>query len=71
MFDDRILVSKREAARLLGVSVTSVDYLIRQRELVSRRLGRRTLVSVESMRDYASADHARVREGMALVPQNF
>jgi len=71
MYDDRILVSKREAARLLGVSVTSVDYLIRQRELVSRRLGRRTLVSVESMRDYASADHERMRGEMALVPQSF
>ena len=68
--DDRILVNKREAARLLGISVTSLDYLIRQRELVIRRLGRRTLVSVESLRDYARADHARVRGEMALVPQS-
>jgi excisionase family DNA binding protein len=71
MRDDRILVSKTEAARLLGVSISSVNYLIRQRELVSRRLGRRTLVSVASMRDYASADHARVRGSMALVSQSF
>ena len=70
MSDDRILVNKREAARLLGISVTSLDYLIRQRELVIRRLGRRTLVSVESLRDYARADHARVRGEMAPVPQS-
>ena len=60
--DDRILVSKREAARLLGISVTSLDYLIRQRELTIRRLGRRTLVSTESLHAYARNDHARVRE---------
>ncbi len=65
MDDDRILVNKREAARLLSISVTSLDYLIRQRELVIRRLGRRTLVSVESLRDYARADHDRVRGEMA------
>lgn len=65
--DDRILVNKREAARLLGISVTSLDYLIRQRELVIRRLGRRTLVSVESLRDYARADHARVQAKIAVV----
>jgi len=67
--DDRILVSKREAARLLGISVTSLDYLIRQRELSIRRLGRRTLVSTESLRAYARHDHARVRE-LTLVPPN-
>jgi excisionase family DNA binding protein len=66
MEDDRILVNKREAARLLGISVSSLDYLIRQRELVIRRLGRRTLVSTESLRAYARHDHMRVRE-LALV----
>lgn len=62
METDVLLVSKREAARLLGISVTSVDYLIRQRELTIRRLGRRTLVSTESLRAYARHDHPRVRE---------
>jgi excisionase family DNA binding protein len=66
--DDRILVNKREAARLLSISVTSLDYLIRQREISIRRLGRRTLVSTESLRDYARHDHARVRD-LAIVPQ--
>jgi hypothetical protein len=65
--DDRLLVNKREAARLLGISVTSLDYLFRHRELAIRRLGRRTLVSTESLRAYARHDHARLRE-LALVP---
>jgi excisionase family DNA binding protein len=67
MGDDRILVSKREAARLLGISVTSLDYLIRQRELTIRRIGRRTLVSTESLHAYARHDHDRVRE-LTVVP---
>jgi hypothetical protein len=59
--EDRILVNKREAARLLSISVTSLDYLIRQRQVVIRRLGRRTLVSVASLHDYACRDHSHIR----------
>jgi excisionase family DNA binding protein len=68
MEDDRILVNKREAARLLGISVTSLDYLIRQREVSIRRLGRRTLVSTESLRAYARHDHAHVRGPVLVSP---
>jgi excisionase family DNA binding protein len=68
MEDDRILVNKREAARLLGISVTSLDYLIRQREVSIRRLGRRTLVSTESLRAYARHDHVRVRGPVLVSP---
>ena len=59
---DQLLVSKKEAARLLGISVSSLDYLIRQRELTIRRLGRRTLIATESLHAYARHDHVRVRD---------
>jgi excisionase family DNA binding protein len=39
----RLLVSKREAASALGVSVRTVDNLLASKELRARKIGRRTL----------------------------
>jgi hypothetical protein len=55
--EPRLLVGRREAARMLSISVRAVDYLIAHRELATRRIGTRVLVSAASIRQYARADH--------------
>lgn len=48
-----ILVSKREAARLLDLSVRSVEQLIKQRKLRVKRIGRRALLLREDLERFA------------------
>ena len=52
---DPILVSPREAARLLGVSRSQVYRLLTSGELTAHKLGRRTLIDVESIRTYGAS----------------
>ena len=54
---DSILVSKRDAARLLSVSLRTVENLISRRELVVRRIGRRVLIPRRSLDQFARRDH--------------
>jgi excisionase family DNA binding protein len=64
----KLLVSKREAALALGVSVRTVENYVGTKELVARRLGRRTLITVRSLEAFAQRDHASplaVRNGDA------
>lgn len=56
---DRILVGRREAARLLSISQRSLDYLVANRELNARRIGSRVLISVTELKRYARADHPK------------
>ncbi len=58
-----LAVSPRETARLLAVSRRTVSRLIRERKIVARKLGKRTLVDVESVKAFYAglpmkADHA-------------
>jgi hypothetical protein len=54
----KILVSKREAALALGVSVRTIENYVNTKELVARKAGRRTLVTVASLEAFARRDHA-------------
>jgi excisionase family DNA binding protein len=54
----KILVSKREAAFVLSLSVRTIENLISRKELVTRRVGRRTLIPVSSLEAFARRDHA-------------
>lgn len=51
---DALLVSRREAARLLGVGQTTIDTLIRTKALRTVRISRRRLVIRTSISDYVS-----------------
>jgi excisionase family DNA binding protein len=53
---ERLLLGKRETARVLGVSVRMVDYLIAQGKLTARRIGRRVLLHYEDLREFAERD---------------
>ena len=57
MQTEKVLISKKEAANLLSLSVRSVEYLIQFRELPSRRIGRRVLIPRQALEQFARRDH--------------
>lgn len=54
----KLLVSKREAAEMLSLSIRSIDNLISCRELIARKVGRRTLVPLSALEAFARRDHS-------------
>jgi excisionase family DNA binding protein len=52
-----IALSKREAARMLGISAGTVDRLIALKELPVRRWGRRVLIPRGSLESFLRDDH--------------
>jgi excisionase family DNA binding protein len=54
----KVLVSKRECANALSLSVRTIENLIARKELTVRRVGRRTLVLASSLAAFARRDHA-------------
>ena len=53
---DSILVSKRTAAHLLGLSIRSIELLIASKQLVSRKVGRRRLIPRVELERFARRD---------------
>ena len=60
---NKLLVSKKEAAQALSISIRSLEYLIARRELQTRRIGKRVLVLASALHKFVKRDHAN-----ALVP---
>jgi excisionase family DNA binding protein len=61
-----LLHSRRDAARLLGISVRTLDYLIQAKELSVRRCGARVLVPHAECEKFARRDHS-TRPGVTEV----
>ena len=55
--EDKILVSREEAAQLLSISQRGLDYLVASRRLPTRRIGGRVLIPITELRKYARHDH--------------
>lgn len=55
---EKICLDKRAAARLLSVSIRTVESLIANKELPVCRIGRRVVISRESLIDFARRDHS-------------
>jgi excisionase family DNA binding protein len=55
--EERILVGRKEAARLLSISQRSLDYLVANKELAVRRIGSRVLITVAELRRFARIDN--------------
>ena len=55
--EERLLVSRGEAAQLLSISQRGLDYLIANRKLPTRRIGGRVLIPVADLRKYVRGDH--------------
>jgi excisionase family DNA binding protein len=50
-------LSKQDAARMLGISLRTIDRLIALKELPVRRLGRRVLIARASLENFFRNDH--------------
>ena len=50
----KLLFSKKESGHILSLSVRTIDYLIQCRELDVRRVGKRVLITRESLEKFAS-----------------
>lgn len=59
--ETRLLYDRKTAARLLSISVRSLDYIIAAKGLDTRRIGRKVLVTHASLVRYASGNHYRVQ----------
>jgi hypothetical protein len=57
---EAILIGRKDAARLLGISVRSLDHAVATGLLKPRRLGRRVMFSPEELRRFAARDHVRL-----------
>ncbi len=55
--EDKLLVSREEAAHMLSISRRALDYLISARKLETRRIGSRVLIPMADLRKYARYDH--------------
>jgi len=55
--EHRLLVGRKEAARMLSISERSLDYLLSNQQLHARRIGSRVLIAVTELERYARADH--------------
>jgi excisionase family DNA binding protein len=57
LLDSRLLFPKAEAARLLGVSLRTVDYMLARGDLKARRIGKRVLFERSELERFARRDH--------------
>src|ERR1700722_20920129 len=55
--EDKLLVSREEAAQLLSISQRGLDYLVASKRLPTRRIGGRVLIAVADLRRNALCDH--------------
>jgi excisionase family DNA binding protein len=55
--EDKLLVSREEAAQLLSISQRGLDYLVASKRLPTRRIGGRVLIPVADLLKYARCDH--------------
>jgi excisionase family DNA binding protein len=59
---EQLLVSKREAAALLGLSVRTLENLLNLKELPARRIGRRCLIERAALERFVRRDHRTKQE---------
>lgn len=55
--EQRLLYDRKTAARMLSISVRSIDYIIAAKGLDTRRIGRKVLVTHASLLRYATRNH--------------
>jgi excisionase family DNA binding protein len=55
--NESILLSKRNSAAMLGLSIRTLENLINRKELPVRRIGRRCLIERQALERFARRDH--------------
>jgi hypothetical protein len=53
----KLLVGREEAAEILSISVRSVDYLLANKQLSSRRIWSRMLIPMADLQKFVRTDH--------------
>jgi excisionase family DNA binding protein len=53
----KLLVSRREAAVIVSLSLRSIDALLASKQLPFRKIGTRTLIPLAALQKFARADH--------------
>lgn len=51
---EQILLSKRQTAQVLSISIRTLDKLIQSRKLLVRKIGRRVLISRSAIEQFAT-----------------
>ena len=64
---ERLAVSPREAAEMIGVSLRTIQNYIKAKQLPARKLGRRTVVEVSQLKAFIRSDRASA--GAAGAPR--
>jgi excisionase family DNA binding protein len=54
---EKLLYSRKDAAQALSISIRSLDYLISNGQLPTRRIGKKVLVPAAALRQFARGDH--------------
>lgn len=54
---EKLLYSREDAAIALSISIRSVDCLIAERKLTTRRIDRKTVIPAGDIKRFARADH--------------
>jgi excisionase family DNA binding protein len=55
--EDKLLVGRVEAAEMLSISARALDYLVANRQLMSRRIGTRVLIPTSELKRFSRSDH--------------
>ncbi len=55
----KLLVSRREAAGIVSLSIRSIDYLLANKQLPFRKIGARTMIPVSELQRFARMDHPK------------
>ena len=63
--EDKLLLSRQEAAERLSISQRALDYLIAHGVLCARRIGSRVLIPARDLERFARADHPDKLAGFA------
>lgn len=63
--DNKLLISREQAAAMLSISVRGVDYFVATKQLSTRRIGASVLIPIEDVRKLARADHPERMAGTA------
>lgn len=53
----KLLLSREEAAKTLGISLRKLEYLITDQRIPIKRIGRRVLISSRALEEFVKGNH--------------
>lgn len=67
---NQLLFSRKSAAQMLDLSIRKIDYLVANKELDARRIGRKVLIPKASLVRFAARDHINLKTGVEPETNN-